>query len=330
MLQKKIFFLILILSSSIASAGTTALQDLMFSFGMIQDPHVQTCPEDMPVDTKSSAAQLWAQAEASSGDYNKCKSALFYHSLILTHPESPYYKEAYRAFIETFIKAQDFVMAMNKGNEYLDAHSGADDSEYIHLLVLRAVQGQIRLLNGSTEKQNEFVAYSLGASLEQSEEAPLLLNLKYRSFLDRYPHSIYKDEVLGMMNDSRQAYGQKILQDARSLILKMDYPAAFVKYNVILQWGPTVNVFGEALFEMIKYHLELAWIVSDKALLNDYKLNQFLKRDLQTISSLAERKSLSEKTRAQALKYIEQMKVNLPGSLWTQKAMDLVLDQKRS
>ena len=110
----------------------------------------------------------------------------------------------------------------------------------------------------------------------------------------------------------------------------MDYPAAFVKYNVILQWGPTVNVFGEALFEMIKYHLELAWIVSDKALLNDYKLNQFLKRDLQTISSLAERKSLSEKTRAQALKYIEQMKVNLPGSPWTQKAMDLVLDQKRS
>ena len=330
MFQKRCFFLIFILFSSVASAGTTALQDLMFSFGMIQDPHVQTCPEDMPVDSQSSAAQLWAQAQATSGDYNKCKAARYYHSLIAAHPESPYYKEAYRAFIQTFLNAQDFVMAMNKGNEYLDANPGTNDSEYIHLLVLRAVQGQIRLLSGSAEKQNEFVAYSLGASLEQSEDAPLLLNLRYRSFLDHYPNSIYKEEVAGMMNDSRQAYGQKILQDARNMVLKMDYPGAFVKYNVILQWGPTVDVFGEALFEMIKYHLELAWIVSDKALLNDYKLNQFLKRDLQTISSLVERKSFSEKTRAQALKYIEQMKVNLPGSPWTQKATDLVLDQKRS
>ena len=322
-LFKKIFIISLLLTSS-AWAKTSALQGLMLSFGMIQDPNVQVCSEDMPVDHSSSANQLWARAEAAAGDYSKCKAAEFYHSIIISHPESPLYKEAYRAFIQTFLNAQDFVMAMNKGNEYLDANHGSNDSEYIHLLVLRGVHGQIQQLSGSTAKQNDFIAYSLGASFEQSEEAPLLLNLRYRSFLEKYPSSLYKNEVEGMVNESRQAYGQKILGDAQEMILKMDYPTAFMKYNVILQWGPAVEVFGEALFEMIKYNLEFAWIISDKNLLNDFKLNQLLKRDLQIVSTLSERALLSQKTQKKAVSYLQQMKENLPASPWTQKALLLL------
>ena len=321
--MKKIFLLAFFLNST-AWAKPSALQDLMLSFGMIQDPNIQVCPEDMPIDRHSSADQLWAQAESASGDYNKCKSAGFYYSIIMIHQDSSYYQDAYRAFIQTFLKAQDFVMAMNKGNEYLEANHGSNDSEYIHLLVLRAVHGQILQLAGNTAKQNDFISYSLGASLEQSEETPLLLNLRYRSFLEKYPQSIYKSEVEGMINESRQAFGQKILAEAREMVLRMDYPTAFLKYNVILQWGPAVDVFGEALFEMIKYHLELAWIVSDKSLLNDFKLNQLLKRDMKTISTSAERAVLAEQTQKKALIYLQQMKENLPVSPWTKKALLLV------
>ena len=321
-LKKSVLTLLFITSS--AWAKTSAVQELMLSFGMIQDPHVQICSEDMPVDHSSSANQLWAQAEAAAGDYSKCKAAEFYHSLIVNHPESPYYKEAYRAFIQTFLNAQDFVMAMNKGNEYLDVNHGSNDSEYIHLLVLRAVHGQILQLAGNTSKQNDFIAYSLGASFEQSDEAPLLLNLRYRSFLEQYPSSIYKSEVEGMVDESRQAYGQKILNEAREMVIKMDYPTAFIKYNVILQWGPAVDVFGEALFEMIKYHLEFAWIISDKNLLNDFKLNQLLKREMQVASTPSERAVLSQQTQKKALSYLQQMKENLPNSPWTKKALLLI------
>ncbi len=321
-INKISFFMILFLSLS-ASAQTNVVQSLLRSFGMIQDPHIQICPENTPIDAYSSDSKLWAQAQAATGLYNKCIAAQYYRSLIVGHPQSRFYKDAQRAYVQTFLKAQDYIMAINEGNKYLEANQGRKDSEYIHLLVLRAVQGEIRQSSSTSKKQVEFVAYSLGIDLEQNEEAPLLLNLKYRSFLDQYPESIYQDEVLGMMNESRQMYGQKILRDAREEILKINYPEAFIKYNIILKWGPVVEVFGEALYEMIKYHNELAWIIIDKNLLSDYKLNQFLKKDLLNTISLEERKKLAHQTKEKTDTYLSQMKTNWPNSPWTQKAMSL-------
>ncbi len=321
-INKISFFIILVLSLS-ASAKTNVMQSLLLSFGMIQDPHIQICPENTPIDSYSSDSKLWAQAQAATGLYNKCIAARYYRSLIVGHPQSRYYQEAQRAYIQTFLKAQDYIMAINEGNKYLEVNQGKKDSEYIHLLAIRGVQGEIRQSTSASVKQTEFVAYSLGIDLDQNEDNPLLKNLKYRSFLDQFPNSIYQDEVLGMMNESRQLYGQKILRDAREEILKMNYPEAFVKYNIILKWGPIVEVFGEALYEMIKYHNELAWIISDKNLLSDYKLNQFLKKDLLNIISLEERKTLSRQTKEKADTYLLQMKTNWPNSPWTQKAINL-------
>ena len=321
-IHKISFSLILVLSVS-ATAQTNVMQSLLLSFGMIQDPHIQICPENTSIDSYSSDSKLWAQAQAATGLYNKCIAAKYYRSLIVGHPKSRFYQEAQRVYIQTFLKAQDYIMAINEGNKYLEVNHGKKDSEYIHLLVLRGVQGEIRQSSSASEKQTEFVAYSLGIDLEQNAETPLLLNLKYRSFLDQYPESIYQAEVLEMMNESRQLYGQKILRDARAEILKINYPEAFVKYNIILKWGPVVEVFGEAIYEMIKYHNELAWIISDKNLLSDYKLNQFLKKDLHNTISLEERKILSRQTKEKADAYLLQMKTNWPNSVWTQKAMSL-------
>ena len=211
-------------------------------------------------------------------------------------------------------------MAMNKGNEYLESNSGKNDSEYIHLLVLRAVQGEIRQRSISKQQQTEFVAYSLGISAEQSEDTPFLLNLKYRTFLDKYPQSKNNAEVLAMMNESRQLYGQKILADAREALLKDDFSTAFMKYDIILKWGPVVEVFSEAMYEMTQYHFHLAWIISDKNLLSDYKLNLLLQKEMFTPISAAERSALSSKTEDKAMQYLEQMTLKLPTDKWTAKA----------
>ena len=317
---KKICLLIIICSSCVSYAGTTALQDLMLSFGMIQDPHIQICPEDTPIDYESSDSSLWLQAQGATGLYNKCKAAQYYRSLIIAHPESAYYKEAYRSYIQVFLTAQDFVMAMNKGNEYLEKNSKLKDSEYIHLLVLRAVQGEIRQRVNRTKQQTEFVAYSLGINTEQNENTPFLLNLKYRSFLDQFPNSVYTAEVLDMMNESRQLYGQKILADAREALLRDNYSEAFIKYDVILKWGPVVDVFAEALSEITQYHFNLAWLISDKSLLSDYKLNQLLRQDISTLISTDQRKILSTKTKEKGMQYLNQMISKLPNSKWTQQA----------
>ncbi len=303
-----------------ALAQTTALQNLMLSFGMIQDPNIQVCPEATPIDYESSDSTLLMQARGAVGLYDKCKAAQYYRSLIIAHPESANYTEAYRSYIQVFLTAQDFVMAMNKGNEYLETNSGKNDSEYIHLLVLRAVQGEIRQRSSNTDQQTEFVAYSLGINNDQTEDAPFLMNLKYRTFLDHYPKSFYKAEVEGMMNESRQLYGQKILGDAREALLKDNYPDAFNKYNIILKWGPAVDVFAEALFEMTQNHFDLAWIISDKSLLSDYKLNQYLKKDISNVITADERATLSQQTKDKAMVYLQQMKTNLPRSKWTAQA----------
>lgn len=321
-MKKFLLLIAMILVSEAASARTSALQRILFELGFIEDPYIQICPEDTKIDYKATEAELWASARKAEGGYNKCKPAEYYRSLFVNFPNS--YREAFRRYVETFLNAQDFVMAMNEANMYITNWKGLNDSEYIHLLLLRAVDGEIKQSWRDSNRQMEFVSFSLGASIAQTEDSPFLLNLQYRAFLDKYPQSPWKNEVLAMLNDSRQMYGKNVLSDARMFILKRDYPLAFQKYNVILKWGPAVGVFEEALYEMIQYHFELSWILTSKTLLSDFSLNQLLKRDFATVSTVEERKELSDQTRKQAHSYLEQMKTNLPNSPWTAKALKLV------
>lgn len=315
--------LVLTLTSLTTHAKTSILQRILVEYGFIADPGVMICSEDMKIDYQASELELWNSAQKAANGYDKCKPAAFYKSLIVNHPTSPRYKEAYRNYIKTFFDAGDYIMTMNEANQYIEQNKGLNDSEYMHLLLLRAVAGEIKQVWREKDRQMEFVALSLGASLTQTEESPYLMNLKYRQFLDRYPHSPWKNEVLAMLNESRQMYGQNVLSEARLFIMKGDYPSAFNKYNVVLQWGPVVQVFEEALYEMIEYQLQLSWILTSNQLLNDLQLNRLLKRDLSVRSTPEERTLLANQTHQQALKYLEQMKTNLPNSPWTSKALKL-------
>lgn len=323
-MAKYILIAAMFLMSQGVQAKTSTIQRILFELGFMEDPSVQICPENTRIDLQASEEQLWRSALRAQEGYDKCEAAVHLRSLIVSYPGGRYYKEAYRAYVQTFLEAQDFIMAMNEANQYIDDNKGYNDSEYIHLLLLRAVHGEIKQTWRDKGRQMEFVSLSLGAALTQTEDSPYLMNLQYRQFLDRYPSSNWKNEVLGMLNESRQMYGKNVLSEARLHIMKMDYPTAFQKYNVILKWGPVVEIFEEALYEMIQYHFQLSWILTNKNLLSDFKLNQFLKREFSATSTLEERQQLSAQTRQQALGYLEQMKKNLPQSQWTAKAIKLV------
>ncbi|MBV2169022.1 MAG: outer membrane protein assembly factor BamD, partial [Bdellovibrio sp.] len=267
---------ILIIAISLMSQGvqakTSTIQRVLFELGFMEDPSVQICPENTRIDLTASEEQLWRSAQRAQEGYDQCEAAIHLRSLLVSYPGGRYYKEAYRAYIQTFLDVQDFIMAMNEANQYIDDNKGYNDSEYIHLLLLRAVYGEIKQTWRDKERQMEFVSLSLGAALTQTEESPYLMNLQYRKFLDRYPNSIWKNEVLGMLNEARQMYGRNVLSEARFYLMKMDYPTAFQKYNVILKWGPVVEIFEEALYEVIQYHFQLSWILTNKSLLSDFKL----------------------------------------------------------
>lgn len=318
-------FLVILITLMCVTPATQAMprsiQQILFELGFINDPTIQICPENISVDYNATEKELWAKAQKAEMGSDKCKPAAYYKSLFVNYPTS--YKEAYRRYIETFLNAHDYVMAMNEANLYIESYKHLNDSEYMHLLLLRAVTGEINQSWRDSGRQMEFVAMSLGAALTQTEESPYLMNLQFRSFLDQYPNSPYKNEVSAMLNESRQMYGKNVLSEARMLIMKRDYPMAFLKYNVILQWGPAVGVFEEAIYEMIKYQYELSWILTSTYLLKDYQLNTFLKRDFHTICTMEERMNLSKQTREQANKYLEQMKTHLPNSPWTAKALKL-------
>ena len=155
--------LILILfSNQIASARMSPLQSFLFEFGFISDSSVQICPEDPKLDFNIPEEVLWNRAEQASLGYNKCEAAALYKNLIVSYPGGKHSLEGYRSYIKSYLAAQDFIMAINAANTYLDDAGGRMDSEYIHLLLLRAVQGQINLSWKEKERQFEFVALSLG------------------------------------------------------------------------------------------------------------------------------------------------------------------------
>lgn len=302
--------------------------DLLEQFGFIPNQAYQSCP-DTPeplsiLDDQKTEDMLFVKAQNERHGYNKCKAAQYYWELILRYPGGKHYKEAYRNFIENYISAKDYLLAMNEANIYIDNNKGENDSEYIHMLLIQAVHLQINEPRNTTPKKTEFLTYALGANMSQVQDNPYLMNLKYKSFLDKYPNSVYVPYVTSLLNDARQEFGKILLQEASASVVKFEYPQAISKYNMILQWGPILNIFPEAIYRMIEVNLEFSWILNDPKLLPDYKVLKFLGKEPTDKITLEERKELAHDTFQQALNYLEQMKKNLPSDPWTSKADLLV------
>ncbi|MFN8790944.1 MAG: hypothetical protein ACK5Y2_05740 [Bdellovibrionales bacterium] len=297
----------------------TVIENVLINFGIIPPRGApQYCPEETSHLDATEAAVLLAQAEKAKSSYNKCASLKFLKEILRQHPGDPLAKVAHRDILMTLFQAQDFVGAINYANLNLDR-----DSEYTHYMMLRALGRQIQDLNVSPELM-DFLSYSLGASLEQNDSNPYLKNLKYQNFLEKYPDSLYANEIRILQNEARQKYGSEILARARTNRLMMEYPKALNQLQMILEWGPVIDVFGEALYERIQLLSEFAFGLVRPRLISNVKLNKLLGRDLQTPVTQEERRKLASETFALAERDLVQMQTHLASSLWTQKAQEFL------
>lgn len=315
-------------SFSSAFGKKSVLRDVLESFGFIPNQTYQSCP-DTPQPVHLDEAQdtekiLYLRAQKERHGFDKCKAAEYYWELILRYPGGKYYQEAYRSFIENYISAKDYFLAINEANVYLDNNKGLNDSEYIHMLLIKAVHLQINDPRNTIPKKTEFLTYALGANMSQVEDNPYLLKLKYKSFIDTYPKSVFIPYIQSLLNEARQEFGKILIQEANAHVVKMEYPQAVNKYNMILKWGPVLNIFSEAIYKMIEVNLEFAWILNDPKLLPDYKVLKYLGREMNTKITLEERKELAKNTYQQAIMFLEQMKKHLPNNPWTTKAERIV------
>jgi len=299
----------------------TVIENVLINFGIIPPRGApQYCPEETPHLDATSAEDLMAKAEGAKTSYNKCASLQFLREILRQHPGHALAKSAHREILATLFQAQDFVGVINYANLNLDR-----DSEFTHYMMLRALGRQIQSLSVTPELM-DFLAYSLGASLEQNDSNPFLKNLKYQNFLEKYPESLYAQEIRILQNEARQKYGSEILARARTNRLMMEYPKALNQIQMILEWGPVIDVFGEALYERIHLLSEFAFGLVRPRLISDIKLNKLLGRDPRTPIAPEERKKLAQDTFEQAQKDLLQMQTHLSSSPWTQKAKDFLKD----
>lgn len=329
----KTFFLVQIVNTIVllfalnAFAGKhSSITDTLVEFGFIPPQNYQICPEEIKPIGDYSARQIWGMAVKAKQSYDACEPARYLEELLRQHPQSEFTKEAKRELLRTYLRTQDYVMVMNRGNQFLEDFllykdlNIENDSEYIHYQIMIAVYGKIRLEENFTDKKMQFVSYSLGASILQSEQNPYLENLRYKTFLERYPKSPFAQEISTLSEVSKQLFGKNLLDEARMSKVKADYPMALRKLDMILRWGPTIQVFEDSLYEMIEVCSLFAMGIEYKKI-PDFKLAEMTNQPLTTKFSTADRHQLAQETLDLGNTYLEKMKSGIPNSTWTQKAL---------
>lgn len=318
-MRNRLIILFVALLALQAEAKTSNFMRLLQDLGFWM-PAENSCPQDPESVAPMSAEMLWARAERARSDQDYCDAAKFYKEYIRQYPDGANYKLAWRELVITYNQSQNYILAMNEANVYIDDNKGMNDSEFMHYQLMRAVY--LKIINETHHAQikQEFASYALGANITQSDETPYLQNMKFKTYLDRYPNSYFKKEVEANLNEIRQIYGAFILKEARQLAARREYPQAINKYMMITGWGPVLDMFHEALYELTVLNVDFAWGLLDSHRVLDFRLAGYLRQNPDTVYTLEQRKKLSDDTWKQALQVLQQMKENIPDSPWTKKA----------
>lgn len=262
----------------------------------------------------ASAEALFKRGQSSTAKKNHCEAARSYFEVMRQHPIAPWWKKSWLALIDSYVAAGDTLMAANEANEFLDQMRGVPEAEVVHFKLLTAVHQRSRALGA--ERSQEWTEYALGISRAQSEKNPYLLRLSYQSYLETYPHGRFVAEVRAYQLEARNIFANHWLAIGKFYLGQRQYVAAIERFRFILQWGPGVAAFDEALFRSIETLANFARDIADRRRLSDDRLEELARAPLKSI----DRASLAAQTRAEAERLLRTMETDRPASPWLAQA----------
>lgn len=269
-----------------------------------------------------SAVEMIAKAEALTKREKFCDAAYTYSEVMRQYPNAGYWKKAWLGVIDSYFRAGDDIQAINEANRFLAEMIGVPEAERVHYMIAKAIFHKI--LVTTPEQDLRWVNYALGISKDQKEDVnPYFKNLVMTSFVEKYPDSIYAEDVKNMTKTARNSLGTHYLKRGKFLASQRDYVEAISCFSAVLKGGPGIEVFSESLYEMIKVQMEFAKYLPNDWWITDKQLAVWLKQAPESIKTTVDRQKLAEETYQQAEKMLQMMQKNLPDDTWTQKAQVL-------
>ena len=168
--------------------------------------------------------------------------------------------------------------------------------------------------------ENPYLLYGMGAAPEQfNQDSPKQI-LKYRAFLEKYPNSIYKDEVYSWLNEIRSYFNSDYANDIRMMVMRREYAPAISRYQFLLSQGPYLPQFTLYVYECIQVMREFSYNLSDEKIVNNAKLARWLVTTEDKIN-VSTRQMVQTKLLEQSALLLKNLIEKFPNDEWTKKAI---------
>lgn len=226
-----------------------------------------------------------------------CESARYFSEIRLQWPIYPHYQKAWVELIKSYILADDYIEAINEANLFLDQNKNIPEAEQIHLIIINAVND--KMISAGSTKSQEWTEYALGISKSQNDQNPFLKNLSFKSYLDNYPNSKNRGMIENMITVARNNHARYQLDVGHFYATRTmpgmtipNYPAAIMRYDVVLKWGPIVTSYNEAVYSTVYIFLKMIEAIKNPDVLPDNKLKEWLHIDTNVNKSTVDREKI--------------------------------------
>lgn len=305
-------------------SGTT---DFLFEAG--------SCPEIIKPLPEQPAELLLADAFKLRAKHKDCEAARYFSEVRRQWPIKPYYKLAWKEQILSYVLADDFTAAINEGNDFIDQMRGTPEVEEIHLILINSVNGM--MTKAGSDRSQEWTEYALGISKRQNEESPYLKNLSFKSFLDQYPNSPNVAVINGMMTQARNNHAEYHLKIGNYYATRIaadsgmpNYPAAVMRYRIVLKWGPIVSSYTQAMYSTVDVLYKMIRAIETPNALSEDKLKEWLQIDSFRDKKQTDRKALVEQIKMQIAELEKKSdSETITQDIWIQKTKALVQQHQK-
>lgn len=321
------WFLLMVTIVNVGFAKNSFLDSLINQKG--------SCPESYDHLPDQPAQDLLNRGYELRARQKDCDSIQYFQEVRRQWPIKPYFKIAWKEIIKSYLLADDYTAAINEGNVFLDEMRGTPDVEEIHLILINAVN--IQMMKAGSERSQEWTEYALGISKKQNDENPYLKNLSFKSYLERYPDSPNLSTVKGMMAHARNNHAEYHLKIGNYYAIRIapdlgipNYPAAVMRYDIVLKWGPTVTTFSQALYSTVDVLYKMKSAILAPGMLKDDDLKMWLQIDSIKDKSVLDRQALVRQIDLQIAEL--QKKLNsetITQDIWVLKTKSLMEEKQK-
>jgi outer membrane protein assembly factor BamD (BamD/ComL family) len=248
-----------------------------------------------------------------------CEAAAYFKEAITLMEKAEERTSPWVELIESYFFQYDYQEFFDEALSFLSERAGSPEMEYIHYLALRGVY---ELAKNDPSIHSPWVQFALGANPEQFNLDSIKNMLKFRSFFETYPQSQWIAQLRAYHQEIRYYFNQDYLSEGRLLAAQNEFVPAIVRFQFLLNQGPSVADFSRVIFDCLVTVRTFADNLENELKVPAKKLARWLLTTEDKITT-QKRSEIKRTMQLQARNLLNTLVSKYPEDKWTRKAVNL-------